>query len=336
MGKPDAPEPPDPRETSVASTSTNVGTAIANAWLGNVNQVTPDGTLTYDQTGSYEWLDPYTNKTYDVPTFTATQTYSPEQQAINEQNRAAQLNLSTLANEQSGFLQDYMAQPFDGGAEATESRLLELGRKRLDPMIAQQDEALRSRLANQGIKAGSEAYDREMGLQNQSENDAYNQLVLNGWGQSFSQAQAERNQPINEITALLSGSQVSQPQYASANMPTIPTTDVAGLINENYNQRMAGYQQESASRNSMLGGLLGFGGSLLSLSDERTKTDKKKVGSLDGHGLYEYRYKGEPKGTKHVGVMAQEVEKKRPDAVVKGEDGLRRVDYGALFKMGAK
>ena len=31
MGKSSPPEPPDPRETSAASTSTNVGTAIANA-----------------------------------------------------------------------------------------------------------------------------------------------------------------------------------------------------------------------------------------------------------------------------------------------------------------
>jgi hypothetical protein len=124
MGKPDA---PDPAETAAAQTGTNVGTAISNAFLGNVNQVTPDGTLTYDKTGSYGWKDPYTGKTYDIPTFTATQTLSPEQQAVKAQQDKAKLNLGTLAADQSGFLTEYLGTPFDGSNEATEARLMELG-----------------------------------------------------------------------------------------------------------------------------------------------------------------------------------------------------------------
>jgi hypothetical protein len=38
---------------------------------------------------------------------------------------------------------------------------------------------------------------------------------------------------------------------------------------------------------------------------------------------------GGPK-RKHIGVIAQEVEKKQPEAVHRGRDGLRRVDYAAL------
>ncbi len=40
------------QQTAAASTPTNVGTAVANAYLGNVNQVTPDGSLTYSQSGT--------------------------------------------------------------------------------------------------------------------------------------------------------------------------------------------------------------------------------------------------------------------------------------------
>ena len=39
---------------------------------------------------------------------------------------------------------------------------------------------------------------------------------------------------INEITALLSGSQVAQPQFGNFNQGTIPTTDNAGIINTNF------------------------------------------------------------------------------------------------------
>ncbi len=67
MGKSKAPKAPDPKETAAAQTGTNIGTAIANQTLGNVNQVTPDGALTYSQTGMTKWTDPTSGKIYDLP-----------------------------------------------------------------------------------------------------------------------------------------------------------------------------------------------------------------------------------------------------------------------------
>lgn len=337
MSKGSAPKPPDPQQTSAASTSTNVGTAIANAMLGNVNEVTPDGVTKVNKTGMYTWHDPYTKKTYKVPTFTRTTRLSPEQQAIQNQQNQAKLGLSQLANQQTDSLKGYLSTSFDGSNDATEARLMELGKKRLDPMLAQQDEALRTRLANQGIKVGTEAYDREMSRQGQNQNDAYNQLLLSGHGQAFQEGQAMRNQPINEITALMSGSQVSQPQFQGANMPTIPTTDTAGLINENYNQKMARYQQQQAQTNSLLGGLFGLGSSFIMASDARVKENVEPLGEIMGEKIYAYDYKGKfDDGKRHVGVMAQDIERKRPDAVMTGDDGVKRVHYGRLFGLGKR
>lgn len=334
IGKPKAPAAPNPKETSQASTSTNVGTAIANAWLQNPSEITPDGQTKVTQTGSQNWYDPYTGANYNIPTFTRETSLSPQQQAIKQQQDEASLGLSTLGNKQTQFLQGYMSKPFDGSNEATEARLMELGRKRLDPALAQQDEALRTRLANQGIKAGSAAYDREMTNQNQSRNDAYNQLLLTGRQQAFSEAQATRNQPINEITALLSGGQVSQPNFMGANMPTIPTTDTAGIINQDYQNRLGAYNQQMAARQGLLGGLFGLGSAFV-MSDKRTKENIKPVGKLMGHKLYSYNYKADPSKTPQVGVMAQEAERKRPDAV-KEFDGIKHVSYGKLFGMGER
>lgn len=327
-----APDPPDPRETASASTTTNVGTAIANANLNNVNQVTPDGTLTYNQSGAYDWFDPYTKQTYNIPKFTATQTLSPEQQAIKAQTDKAKLNLGTLASNQSGFLNDYMSKPFDGSNEATEARLMELGRKRLDPLFAQQQESLNTQLSNQGIKLGSTAYDRAQSQFGQNQNDAYNQLLLTGRGQAFSEAQALRNQPINEITALLSGSQVSQPNLVNSPTNQIPTTDVAGIISDNYQQRLAASQMSGG----ILGGLFGLGGKLIGLSDDDAKKDKTRHGDIgEGMGLWTFRYKDEPKSTpKHLGLMASEVEDAVPEAVSRRPDGYRQVDYGKVFGLG--
>lgn len=331
MGKKSGPTPPDPKETSAASTATNVGTAIANANMNNVNQVTPDGTINYDQTGNYKWTDPYTGKSYDIPRFTATTTLSEAQQAIKGQTDAAQLNLGTLANNQSSFLNDYMAKPFDGSNEATGARLMELGRKRLDPVMADRQAALDQKLANQGIAIGSKAYDTAQRQQYEGENDAYNSLLLQGRGQAFGEAQATRNQPINEITALLSGSQVSQPQAAGFNQSPIPTTDVAGLINENYNQRLGAWQQQQAQTGSLLGGLFGLGGKIIGLSDIRQKTDVRRVGSLDnGLGIYSYRYLGDERV--QIGVLAQEVEALIPSAVI-DIGGTKYVDHAKAVEM---
>lgn len=73
----------------------------------------------------------------------------------------------------------------------------------------------------------------------------------------------------------------------------------------------------------------GFG---ISLSDARTKHDDGVVGELaDGTPLHLFRYLGEDKS--HLGVMAQEVEKTNPRAVVSaGVGDLKAVDYDAVIE----
>ena len=259
MGKPKAPAPPDPMQTAAAQTGTNIGTAIANNAMGMVNQVTPDGSLSYQQTGTKVYTDPYTGKTYDIPTYTATTALSEMGQQIKGQNDQTQLNLAQTGAQQSGFLKDYLGEIWTPDTSAIEGRLMELGSQRLDPRFAQEEDRLRTRLANQGVTAGSEAWNREMSALGQSKNDAFNQLMLQGRGQAFGELQAMRNQPINEISALLSGSQVNNPQVQMAQPQGAATTDVAGLINQNYQQRQANYQSQLGNRQSLLGGLFGLG-----------------------------------------------------------------------------
>jgi len=327
MGK-SAPAPTPPRETSAATTGTNVSTAIANAFMQNMNEYGPDGTKTFDQTGSESVTDPFTGQTYAIPRFSVTQTLSPQQQAIKAQQDGASLNLAELGNTLSGTLGSQLTGNFSLGNEETEARLFDLGRQRLDPMFAQRDEDLRTRLANQGIKAGTTAYDREMGLLGQQENDAFNQLLLQGRGQASQELLTEDNQRINQISALLGGGQVSMPNFMTgASVGPAATTDNASIIANNDNQRMAQWQQSQAAMGSLIGGL----GGLFALSDERAKTDKKKIGETeDGMGLYSFKYKGSPKT--EVGLMAQEVKRKKPQAVRTGADGLMRVNYKEALK----
>jgi hypothetical protein len=65
------------------------------------------------------------------------------------------------------------------------------------------------------------------------------------------------------------------------------------------------------------------------ISDIRLKRDIAQVGGVaDGIGLYRYQYLWSD--TIHVGVMAQEVAAVMPEAVRRGTDGYRRVDYARL------
>jgi len=254
-----APKPTDPKKTSAATTGTNVSTAIANAYLQNMNETTADGTKTFEKSGMESITDPYTGKTYEIPRFSVTQTLSENQQAIKGQNDAAGLNLASLGNDLSGSLGEQLTGNFSLGNEETEARLFELGSNRLDPLMAQRDEDLRTRLANQGIKAGSEAYDREMGLAGQQENDAYNELLLRGRGQASQELLTEDNQRINQISALMSGGQVSQPQFMTgAGINGIAGTDNGAIIANADAAKMAAYQAKQAGLGSAIGGVGGL------------------------------------------------------------------------------
>lgn len=63
-------------------------------------------------------------------------------------------------------------------------------------------------------------------------------------------------------------------------------------------------------------------------SDRRLKHDIKKIGEADnGLPIYTFKYKGDEHHQTHVGFMADEVEKKNPDAVGLDPSGYKTVDY---------
>jgi len=99
--------------------------------------------------------------------------------------------------------------------------------------------------------------------------------------------------------------------------------------NANANADLAGL---TASGN-MIGGILGAARGGI-LSDKRAKDDIEPVGELyDGQQVYRYRYKG---GRRHqIGLIAQEVERRAPGAVVP-IGRLKGVDYRRATEMAAK
>lgn len=311
------PEAPDPYETASAQGGMNRDTAITQMQLNGVNQVNPWGSVNYQQTGQNSFTDSQGN-VVSTPQFTQTTTLSPEQQAIFTATQGAQGNLADLAQSQSGFLKDYMAKPFEFNNSDAEKWAYDLASPRLLQQQGQNDAQLRTVLANKGIREGSAAWNAEMGRMTNANTDQMNQLALTGRSQAFSEALAGRNQPINEITALMSGSQVSNPAQMGGATPQagVGGVDYTGLVNQKY-------QADLAQSQAAMGGLFGLASAGVGMfSDRRLKTDIQRVGRTDaGTPIYTYRYAWG--GPVQMGVMAQDV----PEARIMDPSGFWRVDY---------
>ena len=64
-------------------------------------------------------------------------------------------------------------------------------------------------------------------------------------------------------------------------------------------------------------------------SDVRIKEDIKKIGtSISGYDIYKFSYINED--TQYIGVMAQDVLLRKPEAVSKRSDGAFAVDYSQI------
>jgi hypothetical protein len=257
MKSPKPPAAPDPKAVAAAQTGMNVDTAIAQQLINMTGQNTPEGSLSYDQSGftSFTGSD---GKTYQIPKFTANQTYSPGQQELYDIGMGTQKNLAQMGQDQSAKIAQLLSTPLDINNEDTEARLYELGSKRLDPQFARDEEALRTRLVNQGVREGSDAWNNAMKNFDYSRNDARNDLLLRGRGQAVQEQLTERNQPLNEVTALMSGSQVSQPNFTGTPQSGVQGTDYAGMVRDKYAADMAAYQQKAQQQQAAMGGLFGL------------------------------------------------------------------------------
>jgi hypothetical protein len=161
--------------------------------------------------------------------------------------------------------------------------------------------------ANSGVNASSSAI-----------NDQGNLFNLAGTGATGGQ-QAQQANLDNQQAQFQSG---TQSPYAALQ----GLMGIIGANNWGSNSTGTSTTTKTPSAFETIGGLLGAGASAAKLfSDERLKTDIKRVGTLDnGLPVYTFRYRGASKI--QMGVMAQDVEQVIPDAV---EDfgSYKIVDY---------
>ena len=149
--------------------------------------------------------------------------------------------------------------------------------------------------------------------------------------QQLAQDLALRAQPINEVIGLMGGSQIQLPQFQGYQGTSVaPAPTFAGAQAQGQNA-MQNYGIQQAGNNATTSGLFGAltSGAMLAskFSDRRLKSNIVQIGTHPlGIGIYEY----DIFGNRERGVMADEVVKVMPDAIVPHPSGYMMVNYGKL------
>lgn len=222
-GKGSQPATPDYVGAANATAQGNLEATRAAAQANRVNQYTPYGSLEYSKTPGLSDPDAGWNQTVNL---------SPVGQQLLDYSNESALGLGAQTNQALGRVDQALSQPFDyGSVEDTQDAAYKSFTSRLDPEWNTRQQQMDTQLANQGIPVGSEAYQNAMRSFNQGRNDAYQQATIgaiNTAPQTYQLAQALRSQPLNELNALRTGSQVQNPTFS--NVPQQATTSGPDLL----------------------------------------------------------------------------------------------------------
>lgn len=214
--------------------------------------------------------------------------------------------------------------------------------------VAQAELAGQQQTAEAPVIAGlyNQGYGQALGEFNTQQQTALNAMQSDAWRQAQAAyqfgglgAQAQQEALGGAGALLQAGGLQQQLAQEQLNVPyeqflqqqayPFQTTQFLGNLVEGAGSGMGGTSQTTTPGPSTLSQVAGLGltGAAMYalLSDRRAKEDIQLIGkALDGQKIYRFRYKGDPRT--HIGFLAQEVEKKHPDAV--GErDGIKYVDY---------
>ena len=239
-------------------------------------------------------------------------------------------NMSKNINNIGGYT--YNINGSDAARQRAEDATYQSYVSRLQPQFAQQTSDLETRLQNQGITVGSDAYNRAMTNLQNNQNDAYNQAayqsVLNGQN-AFSQslnnsalaANFGNNAKNNYLSQIISQLQLGQSGYDNAmNIYNIQHGVDSRINTAKQNNVNAQIQagQDAISSAAKIGMML--------LSDIRLKENIIPVGKLNnGLNVYCFNFKGST--TPQIGLLAQEVIKVIPEAVYEAGDGYLMLRY---------
>lgn len=333
--KPGMPPAPDYEAVAQEQGQQNILGAITGAALANPTTYTPFSTSSFtnpayeaamqswQQSGGSPEGRPNPADFAQPGQFQRNVTLSPEIQALF--NRAGQQPLDF-----SGF------QDIAGGADANRKRVEDALYRRSTQFLDERRGAREADLLNRGLNMGSQGYNENLAQFDTQYADAADRAILGGGAEAsriFGENLQTRQQQIAE---LLRQRSLPFEEYAriAQFLPPSPGQGnaVAGApvfdaANNAYNTAMQGYNIQAGQAGNNLQAGTSILTALMALSDRRLKSNVVRVGTHPlSIGIYEYDIGGK----RAMGVMADEVEKVMPDAVVTRPDGYKMVNYGLL------
>lgn len=271
MCAPSAPPPPDYAGAAVAQGQANKDAAIAGSQLSNPNVTNAYG----KRVVSYK-NDPVTGN----PVPYIEDSFTPNQQKIFDTGQQTQQSLADLALTGSNTAGQILGQRFDIGSIPGISKTDNFDREsvynalvaRATDQNTRDRDATRSQLVAQGIPVGSKAYNDEMarldrGLtdarqQANSAAGAQQQQQLDARRQMITEALANRQTPLNEISALRSGSQVAPLQFQNFSGQNVAPAPVFAAAQAQGTAAQQQFQSESQANAAMMNGLFDIGASV--------------------------------------------------------------------------
>jgi hypothetical protein len=328
FGKPDPPPAPDYVGAARAQGASNLETAIATSKLSNPwtqNAYGSRRVLYGDEAGTG---DPLVPRVIDSMTPLGESRAAQEQRIIGSLGNTAEAGLYRVGD---AFNTPMDMQSITDLQNKAQSAIMD----RVNPELDRQQRALDQQLVNQGFTdRNSEGYRAAQDAFGRQRNDATTQAALQAINLQPQLMQSElaiRNQPLNELNALRTGSQVQLPNFGQTRGAGVGDTPILGATQAQAQNNAGLYNSQVGSYNNQMSGLYGLGSAALIgwlASDVRVKEDVRMVGSTDeGLPVYTFRYKGDP--VTQMGVMAQDVEKVNP-AAVKEISGVKHVNYAMV------
>jgi len=258
---------------------------------------------------------------------------------IGQINQAANMAQPSIAYAQQGLtgqgyqkgVQEYMNPYLQNAMGATAAQMQNVNQ--------QQQNQLTGNAIQQGAFGGDRAGIARNNLINQ-QNLAMGQTLGQMANQGYQQSAQNYMQGMNSIGQLgLQGQQAAlQGGQAMLGAGTLEQqTQQAGqtaLYNQFLQQQAYPFQVAQFLANIAMG-TGGLSGSTTTttqpmpfFSDRRLKKNVERIGQTDeGLPIHKFEYKGDPKGQKHIGLMADEVEQVHPEAVGTHKSGYKVVDY---------
>jgi hypothetical protein len=351
-GGPSPPTPYDPysvagsqyayNTAAAAQTFAYANTAAIESLEANaMNQYTPLGSTTYQQTGT---------GANGIPIYSVTQSLSPEEQALYGYYTGGQAQLGNMANQllEATGNQYTTAPDLTGTTNSLTANMLQNEVASLQPYFNVQNTALTDQLASEGMaptQGGANGTvdpawaSAEMALQG-NQNQAVSGFLASAQPAAFQEAEQQYLLPEQLATSMLGVATPSFPSQlntpgTNVQAPTVQPPDLEGAVGQAESAQEATYQAQEQQYSAMLSGLFGIGSAAaggLTFGMAKSYRLRKWVlehvirTTKDGVPIRRFKYMWERVDEPwHEGVMSDDVKRIYPWRVIQdiwGDDSV--------------